>query len=118
MVKPEMGQANFSEKVMRPEGALSERIARSAALWSAAATPMLAWPSSAPDAWMAPELGPSARLSGGRNLAGISRTLSPSPSGEGEGVGAMCELVPALADWPDSPTPGPSPEGEGRAGST
>jgi hypothetical protein len=44
MVKPLTGQANFSEKQMRPGGALVARTARSAALSSASATPVFSVP--------------------------------------------------------------------------
>ena len=44
MVKPETGQANFSEKVMRPSGAWVASTWRSAACSSAAATPVRSLP--------------------------------------------------------------------------
>src|SRR5947209_13516185 len=86
MVKPETGQANFSEKTMRPGGALSDNTARSCAASKAAATPMFAV-----DVWESADsaadvLGPSAMASnseGTINAACASRTEALSLGGEG-----------------------------------
>src|SRR4051812_26505495 len=86
MVKPETGQANFSEKTMRPSGAWVARTLRSWASSSALATPVRAEEVSAPGDSGAEVLGPSTSSLGIVKTARASATLADEPPPlDGEG---------------------------------